>query len=572
MPARLSPRARRIAAGVVLALALAVTVALRAGHLASKRVLEHDEAISYLSATGHQVEWAEATHGPKALAGRWVPARDWKRLIRPEGPVSFGTIRHDLAVSDIHPPLYFWLLALWMRLFPPAVWTGAALNLPMALAALAALFFLARRVMGDELLGAAVAFTWAVSPSVIEVSGLARQYDLLALVSVLAVWQALRFADPEVSLRWRDGALMAFTGAAGALTHYHFAVVLAGAGLVVSARILVRARAEAAPVAKSPRAASDPSVRQTTARLGWFVLACAAGAVLFGVLHPEFLASFARQGSQAAVTSAGAMRARLYWVVRAFLGFFGLENAWVAAVSKDPRWLGRLVVFARAMPVVAGLAVLAAAVAALWPSARKQSRKILAAIGADALGVAFVLVFNAGALVFLYLTFRSPEHAMRARYLAMVWPFMAFVSVLMTRRWDAWPALALAALLILPVSGGDAFGPRTSPSDGRAAIAGARRVVLDNLARGILPVFLVLVPDDADVYAASQDGLVKSDDWTADLAAGDVLISKAQNERLKRGQDELMKKLEDAGFAVERTQEFLGPGGTAIVVKAGPGT
>jgi hypothetical protein len=546
MSSRLSPRARRIAAGVVLGLAVLASVALRTGHLARKRVLEHDEAITYLSATGHQVEWADVTRGPQALAGRWVSAREWKRLIRPEWPVPFGTIRHDLAVADIHPPLYFWLMALWMRLLPVAVWTGAAFNLPVALATLVALFFLARRVMGDALLAAAVTFTWAVSPSVIDVSGLARQYDVLALVSVLTVWQALRFADPEVELRRRDGVLMALTVGAGALTHYHFAIVLAAAGLVVGVR----------------------TIRGARARLGWLVLSCAAGAVLFWVLHPEFLSSFARQGAQASVTSAGAMRTRLYWVSRALLGFFGLEERWVSMVSRDPRWLGRLVVFSKATAIATAAGVVAAAAAALVPRARELCRKAAAAIGADALSVLAVLAFDAGALVFLYLSFRSPEHAMRARYLAMVWPFMAFAPVLVTRRWDAWPALALAGLLLLPASASDAFARSTAPPDGRAAIAGARRVVTDNLARGILPVFLVMVPDDASVYASSQDRLIESDDWMTDLSAGGVVISKAHNERLREGLKLLVGKLESAGIETARTAETLGPGGTALVVTA----
>jgi len=549
----------------VLGIAVLASVVLRTGHLVGKRVLEHDEAISYLSATGHQVEWAEVTRGARALTDRWVPARDFKRLIRPEGPVPFGTIRHDLAIADIHPPLYFWMLALWMRLLPVAVWTGAALNIPIALATLVALFFLARRVTGDDLLATAVVLVWAVSPSVIEVSGLARQYDLLALVSVLTVWQALRFADQEVTPGWRDGVLMALTVAAGALTHYHFAIVLAGTAAVVAARALVE-----------PQTGSGSRMREAARRLGSLALACAAGALLFWALHPEFLASFSRQGAQAAVTSAGAMRARIYWVSRGFLGFFGLEDRWVATVSSDPRWLGRLVVFSKVAAIATTLAVVAAVGAAVLSRVRALYRRAAAAVGADALSVLAILAFNAGALVFLYLTFRSPEHAMRARYLAMVWPFMAFAPVLLTRRWDAWPALALAALLLLPASAGDAFPRRTAPSDGRAAIAGARRVVTDNLARGILPVFLLMVSDDAQIYASSQDTLIETDDWMKDRSVGDVVISKAHNERLKAGQERLVGKLESAGIQTSRTKEMLGPGGTAIVVTArqpryGPG-
>ena len=104
-------------AGLVLGAALLL---IRAG---AQNTLSHDDAISYLAATGHMGSYA--TDIP---AGRWVPAQAWQAYWTPDRFSVFGQIGRDLARYDIHPPLYFWLLHVWIQVTGVRLSAGPLLN------------------------------------------------------------------------------------------------------------------------------------------------------------------------------------------------------------------------------------------------------------------------------------------------------------------------------------------------------------------------------------------------------------------------------------------------------------
>src|SRR5829696_621608 len=267
---------RRRVAVVLLACTLAGATGLRMAAGAEKRGITHDEAISYLAAACNEGEYARLTFGRRPPYGRWAPASEWKALLRPARPLCLATIARDLGDEDIHPPLYFWLLHGWALVFGVGTWAGVSLNIVLAGLTTLALFGLARRVLGDPLRAALVAFAWSFSPAAIRVFFEARQYELLALLAVLFMWQCVRLADPATRPRGRDLAVLAALTAAGALSQFLFAVV-AVAGLVL---LLVRRRSEMQAIAP--------------------VAAVAAGYLGFALLDPAFLASLARGRSQAA--------------------------------------------------------------------------------------------------------------------------------------------------------------------------------------------------------------------------------------------------------------------------------
>ncbi|MDQ4072410.1 MAG: glycosyltransferase family 39 protein, partial [Actinomycetota bacterium] len=221
-----------------LALALLACLLVAAGGLrlaggADKSGLTHDESISYLAAACHQGHYARITLSGEPPFGRWVAASDWKRLLRPDRALCLGDIGRDLAREDIHPPLYFWLLHVWALVFGVGLWTGLSLNIALATLTSLALFGLGRRLLADPLRAAGVAGVWSLSPAAIRVFGEARQYELLALLAVVFVWQCLRFADPATRPRYRDAAGLAAVTAAGALAHFLFSLVaVAGAALL----------------------------------------------------------------------------------------------------------------------------------------------------------------------------------------------------------------------------------------------------------------------------------------------------------------------------------------------------
>jgi hypothetical protein len=117
---------------------------------------------------------------------------------------------------------------------------------------------------------------------------------------------------------------------------------------------------------------------------------------------------------------------------------------------------------------------------------------------------------------------------MTPKHLAALWPLCAFVPVLALL---ALPRLRVAGLAAyagaLAVSGAVAAlaafgGPAKPPSD----LAGARRVVVPSVARGILPRVVLELPPDARVFAADQRRLLSHrQEWLRDLRGGGIYVS-----------------------------------------------
>ncbi|MCH7886049.1 MAG: glycosyltransferase family 39 protein, partial [Planctomycetes bacterium] len=102
------------------------------------------------------------------------------------------------------------MLHLWMMLVGSgSLWAGPALNILIAAAAILSLFRFARAVWGDPVRSALAAWVWAFSPTVVATSAQARQYDLLALCTILFMWTVWRCADHTRPIGWKHYAALA---------------------------------------------------------------------------------------------------------------------------------------------------------------------------------------------------------------------------------------------------------------------------------------------------------------------------------------------------------------------------
>ncbi|MDP6106899.1 MAG: glycosyltransferase family 39 protein [Candidatus Brocadiia bacterium] len=458
---------------VIVCFAAVLAGAVRCWGISGKRTVGEAAAISYLCAAGNQTQWKEIKRGAPPFA-RWVEAREWKGLLRTERPFIFRTISRSLSSHDIHPPLYFWLLNVWAWLWGTGLWTGTSLNILVAMATTLLVFGLARTVLGDPFEASVVAFLWALSPIVVRVSFQARQYDLLALCTVAFVWQAVRYADASRRLRWWDHALLAASAAAGALTHYHFALVIASAVVYVFARL----------------------VRSDRRRLVAALCCIAGGSLLFAVLHPGFVESFRHIKRHNTAWSLEQFNFRLEKTARALAAFFVLGRKALAILT-------------------ALLAALAVCAAVAW---RRSGRTLRAYLqGVEWCGAAVLWFFGsiAGVVILLYLMAKSPKHAMGAKYLAAAWPFLAFVPVFLLRPCGprARKALAIAwcgAMLLFGAMHAyySVEALRGGP-DRITHIRAARRIVIDHVHRSNLPQIIWHIPDDTLIYAASQKHMLE---------------------------------------------------------------
>lgn len=508
---------RRRMACLVLLIAGVTGCGLRTWIAAAKPTLNHDEGISFLCASAAQGTYADIQNNLAAPLATWTTAGEFKRLMQPQGP-AFGTIRDDLARHDIHPPLYFWLLHAWGLMFGLTIAGGPLLNTGISLAAMLALFGLTRYVLRDDFWASIASGIWFVSPAVIATCIEARNYDLLALTAILFIWAALRFADLRPPLRARHWLLLIAATAAGALTHYHFALPAIIVGGLLTWRL-------------APR---DPK------RLAQGAFAVLVGIGLFVLVHPDFRLSLNRGGRQAQAFDPSEFFGRVESIVATYASFFVLTpyNDWLVH-----KYLP-LFLFAGLL----GLAALLAITAAPAPRGRTQpfrtGRTFLALFG----GLATVTVG-------LYLFSISPRHAMGPQYLAMVWPFLACLGVLAVRRLPRFRMRGALALFTLMIASGTwSVHSQTTRwsrmADPGQLLATAPGVVIDNVARGLLPCLVWHIPDDTPVYAAPQDVLLADPSaWVGALAPGTLYLSEPTYGATEAGQAGILAAMSAVGEA-----------------------
>ena len=180
--------------------------------------LKHDEVISYLVATGHS-----RLYQTEKPSDRWVQASDWQAFWKLEKVGNFGTIVKDLNATDIHPPLYFWVLNLWSGVYGIHTSTGALLNIPFHILITLMIFFTCRLLKYPPLICAAAAVLWMVRSSIIEAGVITRQYSLLGLIVICFIYFTIRFKNKPTVI---NTIWMGLFSLFGLLTHYQFVLIL----------------------------------------------------------------------------------------------------------------------------------------------------------------------------------------------------------------------------------------------------------------------------------------------------------------------------------------------------------
>ncbi len=133
---------------------------------------------------------------------------------------SLDQIARD-AGHDIHPPLYYWLLHVWVRVFGISEVGLRSLSALSGVLLVALTYLLGEHLSGRRV-GLAAGFVAALSPFQVYYSQEARMYILLALLGATVVYTLLRYLESE-KLIWLVGFVV--SAAAGLYTQYLFAMV-----------------------------------------------------------------------------------------------------------------------------------------------------------------------------------------------------------------------------------------------------------------------------------------------------------------------------------------------------------
>lgn len=498
-----SPRRRLTSAAIVLA-ALTGSSALILGRAGVKTSIEHDEGITFIQSAPAMAEWATIANDHIAPAGVWVPASQWQALLQVRDPFAFAQISHGLAQWDIHPPVYFWLLHVWSLVFgmtpTSAIWLGVAISAATGVL----LFGFASWAIGDPLPSAAVVAFWALASTTVGVSLIARQYGLFALLTVATSWAALACFGPgrrpRVLPTIGSGVLIGL----GLGTHYQFALVVAGLLLWIVISCWRR----------------------------WSLVLAAVAAALLGLgilalLHHGFWQALTAVSSSA--FDGGSSAQRLTPTFSSIFGFFLTPelSARVAAASQQP-WALTAALAVATVSLVAGL------VLALRSDRRVDAASIkfedqLARHRVAA--VCFVGLWIVATTSALFLVGQSPSHAMGDRYLAAALPLLAFIPVTLFRRLGGTAAAAIGlvwAVASIPGQLATILAPAAEPSV-QTLVAPAKRIVIDTLARGVLPRVVIDADPGTLVFAGTQSQLLSDPAaWAGQLEPGDLVLTSSR--------------------------------------------
>jgi len=178
-----------------------------------------------------------------ALRAAWL---DQQALRGDEGfgprfvQLTWGDMLASMALSEPHPPLYYFFQKLWI---PLAGDSEFALRWPSVLGGVlttALTWPLARRWIGRRAAGVAMLLT-ALSPFLVWFSQDARMYTPLTALALAALWHTWRGARHG---RTRDWIVAGLLWEIALFTHYFaaFALALAGLALILAPRTRARWR------------------------------------------------------------------------------------------------------------------------------------------------------------------------------------------------------------------------------------------------------------------------------------------------------------------------------------------
>lgn len=490
---------------MALLLILVISSLLRTAIIITKTTLEYDEAISYLAATCNQTRFSNASLIPLPR-----PAAEWKQYLSLEKPFCFNQIRQGLTQSDVHPPLYFWLLHLWVVAVGVQLWTGPALNILIANFAILALFMLARDVLRNGREALLVVVSYAFNPSIVLISKEARQYDLLILFLILSVWLTHTVIKNQAG--WRCSAvLLVLTIAAGCLTHYLFLLIVPPACFVYALWQMAKPR---------------QLWRMLTPLFGGYGLAW--------LLNPSFWININRQSGRVVTPTWDEFTMRLERVFLAFATFYYVLI---------PLLFLLLVVF--------------------YFTWRHQNKLLdyLRSTNFQGWPVFFFLAWFGGTIVGMYLLFLTPVHTIgSSKYLSMVWPFLAFLPVFALRLVH-YRRTVLLYLVIIPLLWVLIFPAQmflTRLPDPNPQLAEADLILMDNPARGVFFPLLWHVPDQTLVITAFQEELLADPTiWLPYLEDKTLYVNMNDIPNTVEQSESFLALLAAQGYAVKQTPQSL---------------
>lgn len=456
---------------VVLALLLVFGLVYRLHAVVVKKAgLSNDESVTYMCAAATAGLWETSI---ASLVDTPITAADLHRFYDRPDELQFHTVSLDMALYDVHPPLYFWLLHIIHVMWGTGITTGAMVNIAFGLMVLGLLVALAHRMLGGWPAALVVGVVWYLSPAVVQIDLEARPYQLLALLAIASFMFGQRLINGNDSrTTW---FVFTMVNMLGLLTHLYFAFLLVP-GMVMMLR--------------------SARLEMRSFRYAFSLVASAGGMLL---LYPEFITFLLTYGERPRdVPEPTHHLERVKGVVYSTMRFFTEAHVM------------RYGFLALSLVLVA------------WVAYSRGQRKGTSAIYRTAMQspLLFTLGCWAGITTLLYVLGVSPSQAVGEQYFSYIWPLFSVVCVMLIYHTVSRPIshilLSLYLLQLVPafyvaVSGSDYLKPalplawtRNISNSDLFITTEAKRTMLPRIARELpaaLPIH-ILMKQKPDVDSA----------------------------------------------------------------------
>lgn len=487
----------QIRTALALALVIIVASTLRFQQIIKFPTLEHDEAISYLAATGNEGAYQEVVDKKSYPYADWATAEQWQKFLKPHEGFIFQNIQTDLVNHDIHPPLYFWLLHLWILIVGVHVWTGPSLNVIIDILNTALLFFFARTLLKDDFKAFAVGISFSFSPGLMSVTFLARSYELFTFFSILLLWALRRLLFCEKKSLLLSGFFVSCIVFLGLLTHYYFGLFAGGAVIAFAIYGLLIKK----------------GVPWFWKKMLTLTTSSGFGFLLMILVHPGFFQQFFSFKLHGQPFTGFDLLLRVMKTGLAVSGYF---------VEVERRGAPR------SSMIFLILLFILIVVSFIISKRNINSKPKENLITNDQI----LYIFIYGAIVFLsivilYVSFFSEQAVMGPRYLTPIFPIFSFIPVLYFNKFSIYKRISLFIFIILMLVSGTLYANpwKVYHADKKIFIDNSENMIIDNTKRGVLLVYMFHIPSNKPVYCAMQDDLLQNLKWKDKLTEKTLYLS-----------------------------------------------
>jgi hypothetical protein len=189
----------------------------------AKKGLSHDESVTYQCAAAKELSYLEKS---TAYTDSVITVDQILDCYKNEPGLKFKKIASDLTVTDIHPPLYFWLLHIVYKIIGFHLFTGLLINLVCTCFILILTYKIARELLKDSNAALVACLFWLLSPAVVQIDLEARHYQLFGLLALTSVYLHYKLMY-KTGNYYKTLSLIALVNMAGMLTHYYFLFIIA---------------------------------------------------------------------------------------------------------------------------------------------------------------------------------------------------------------------------------------------------------------------------------------------------------------------------------------------------------